>query len=892
MTHNPRVAPKERGAVMERADIPMNRETGVTGRRISELRNQRGWSQQELADRIARESAPISRSTIAKLESGVRGRLRVREAEAFARAFGLSLAGLAGSGPLVFISYAQADLHWAQWIDHQLKGAAYRTILQDTQFLAGPDAVRAADEGLHQAELVVCVLSRDYLRSRAGDHAWQAVYAGALSGQGRSGVLPVRVEDCPVDGPLAALAYVDLARVSDQEAAHSLLLAHIAQSRAGLAAPGLPPHYPGAYPGHSAAAIPARALETDFPPEQTRDLLVQEVTRTRHPDARIVQCPGAFPHVLVSYSHGAAVEQFRIGTYVGQVTEDVLDDFAGHVRDADPLTPAELVYQGPPPTEAVEHEAARRRVRLRSIDDFRGLIDLRPFVRRQTERLAEDHDYAPRRYVPQRFRDVSASPAKVERDLAEHLVSRLREDEGGFTLVLGDFGAGKTFALREVARRLAAYSDLIPIYVELRTLDRAFNVESLVSSHLANHRHPRIDLDAFAELLRAGRVVLLFDGFDELVTRVTYDRAADHLRRLLAAAQGRAKIVVASRTQHFKSDRQVRTVLGERVGGRAAQRMLTIEPFDADQIRSYLTRHYNDDATRAEDRIEAMGRINDLSALSANPRMLGFIAALDDVQLKAAADAPVRSGAALYEQVLDHWLACEVERTSGISGAPPGLSRPQLWRAVTVLALRLWESGRSRLSLDELGEIGRSFACLPDLGLSAEQTVHAVGAGSLLIRSADDRFGFIHASVMEWLLAKRIAEEWAAGTAEPALLAGEPLPDTVLEFLCELAGAGRALSWVDGVLTDPAADPARRTNALHLSGRLKATDGDSTVHARDLSGDELLRELAAREPGGSIYRITFSADSPRPADTHEDDVVQVWDAATGELLAELTVDRR
>ena len=810
----------------------------MPGKRISELRNQRGWSQQDLADRIARESTPISRSTIAKLESGVRANLRVDEAEAFARAFGLSLADFTESGPLVFISYAQADLYWAKWIDHQLESAGYRTIMQDKHFLAGSDFVRMMDDGLRTADLVLCVLSREYLRSRGGNREWQAVYASSLNREGRSGLLPVRIEDCPVDGLLASLTYVDLANVGDQDAARSRLLARIAEARDGRSTPDQPPQYPGARSAPSLSGPPALELEPEFPPEQTRHLLVQEVIKTRHPGARVFQYPGAFPHLLVSYSHGDTVEQVRVGTHVGELSLEVLEDFASNVRDMDPGTPAELVYQGPPPSSQVEQEADRRRVRLRSIDDFRGLIDLRPFVERQTDRLEADHDYAPRHYVPQRFRDLSASATKVDRDLADHLVSRLRKDEGGFTLVLGDFGAGKTFALRETARRLAAFTDLIPLYIELRALDKAHTVEGLVSSHLANNRHRQIDLDAFQNLLRAGRIVLLFDGFDELVTRVTYDRAADHLRRLMAAAEGKAKIVVASRTQHFKSGQQVLTALGEQVGRGSARRMLSIEPFDTDQIRSYLTRHYDEDATRAQDRIEAMRKINDLTALSANPRMLGFIAALDDAQLKAAAIAPVLSGATLYEQVLDHWLAYEVERTSGISGAPPGLTRTQLWRAVSVLALRLWESGQSHLSLDELGDIGHSLAQLADFRLTPEQTVHAVGAGSLLIRSDDDQFGFIHTSVMEWLLAKRIADEWTAGIQEPPLLVGQPLPDTVLEFLCDLAGAGNALDWVNRVLADPEADSARRTNAVHLSSRLRVGTG-ADLRGAKLRGENL-----------------------------------------------------
>ena len=57
-----------------------------------------------------------------------------------------------------------------------------------------------------------------------------------------------------------------------------------------------------------------------------------------------------------------------------------------------------------------------------------------------------------------------------------------------------------------------------------------------MAAHLAAHGEDRIDLRAFRYMLEEGRIVLLFDGFDELVTRVTYDRAAEHLRVLLDSA--------------------------------------------------------------------------------------------------------------------------------------------------------------------------------------------------------------------------------------------------------------------------------------------------------------------------------------------------------------------
>ena len=56
-------------------------------------------------------------------------------------------------------------------------------------------------------------------------------------------------------------------------------------------------------------------------------------------------------------------------------------------------------------------------------------------------------------------------------------------------------------------------------------------------------------------MIHSGRIGLLFDGFDELELRVGYDNAADYLQTLLESVTGRAKVVLTSRTQHFRSNR-------------------------------------------------------------------------------------------------------------------------------------------------------------------------------------------------------------------------------------------------------------------------------------------------------------------------------------------------
>lgn len=566
------------------------------------------------------------------------------------------------------------------------------------------------------------------------------------------------------------------------------------------------------------------------PPPSPVELLldrIAEVCEARHERAKIRRFA---THLVVTHPEDGFVRQTMIGAHVG---EPAAADVEGFVRQAHATgLSAELVYQGPQPPRSLREDLTRRGVRLRSFTEFQGLLDLSGYVAEQNVRLRTDRRYPPDLYVPQRYRELDRPGHEVRAGLTDELMRVLGGDHGRFVLLLGDFGHGKTFALRELARRLPAeLPHLVPILIELRALDKAHSVDGLVAAHLANHGEEVIDLKAFHYLLRQGRIVLLFDGFDELVTRVTYDRAADHLTTLLAAAEDKAKIVVASRTQHFKSHSQVLTVLGEMVGVLPQRRVFTVEDFTHDQIRSYLANRFTDQ-DEAGARLSLMEGIKDLLDLAQNPRMLSFIAELDAERLRAVATARhTISPALLYEEILSSWLAFEEQRTS-VPGSPSTLTTQELWQAVSALALRLWDSGESFLGLAELTEIAETLTGLADGQLTGAQTAHAMGTGSLMVRTDEGLFGFIHASVMEWLIARHIAAgHWEA-------LSRRPLSALTVEFLCDLADARECQTWVSGVLGDPSADDVARANAVKISTRLR-TPSQADLRGADLRGEDL-----------------------------------------------------
>ncbi|MEV6482471.1 TIR domain-containing protein [Streptomyces sp. NPDC051576] len=577
---------------------------------------------------------------------------------------------------------------------------------------------------------------------------------------------------------------------------------------------------------------------------------VAEVCRTRYEGAQIRRVDGPVPQLLVTWTQSGFVRQQRVAVHTGTPTAQDIDRFVSLVHAA-AETEAELVHDGPPPARELRDAARRRGVRVRSFTEFQGLLDLRGYVAAQSERLRTDTRYPPGMYLPQRYREVERLDAEERDGLVDEMLRLLDSDQGRFLLLLGDFGHGKTFALRELARRLPAeLPHLAPLLIELNALDRAYSFEGLVAAHLAAHGVDNIDLRAFRYMLHQGRIVLLFDGFDELVNQVTYDRAAERLQVLLDSAVDHAKIVVSSRTQHFRSQDQVLTALGERVGLLPHRRVLAVQEFTPQQIRAYLVNRYDGDERAADHRLALLDAIPDLLALCRNPRLLGFVADLDDDQLRAVAGAGrALSPAGLYQEVLTAWLAFESQRGSGSPGRAPGLSLDQLWDAVTSLALRLWESGQDSLRLDELTDVAETLSGLADARLSVPQTAHAIGSGSLLVRSDDGVFRFIHGSVVEWLVARACARQLTDG--DGTLLGRRQLSALAVEFLCDLADRRSCQTWAEQELSGPSGDTgadAARANAVKILSRLRmpahtdlrgaALAGEDLSH-RDFSGVDL-----------------------------------------------------
>ena len=142
-----------------------------------------------------------------------------------------------------FISYAQADRPWAEWIAWQLEERGYSVLVQVWDFAADSNWIAEMSHGVRSSARTIAVLSGAYLGSSYATAEWQSAWAADPSGI-RHSLLVVRVADCERSGLLGGVVGVDLFGVPEATA-RTRLRDLVDGARTGRAKPAAPPAFPG-----------------------------------------------------------------------------------------------------------------------------------------------------------------------------------------------------------------------------------------------------------------------------------------------------------------------------------------------------------------------------------------------------------------------------------------------------------------------------------------------------------------------------------------------------------------------------------------------------------------------------------------------------------------------
>jgi hypothetical protein len=551
-----------------------------------------------------------------------------------------------------------------------------------------------------------------------------------------------------------------------------------------------------------------------------------------------------FAYLRVSYAHGPWIRHDLVGVCEGEPEPAVLRHLRG-LATGDEL---ELVFRGNDPSPETVGLAKESKIWLRSFESYqRDLWDTTAYLRAQANLLSSDPEYPLNLHVDKSWAPLG-EPIPAPQTALPAIMAWLATDGPRFVLVLGDFGTGKTFLLRTIAHELSAHDGLIPVIITMRDLEKGRTLDELLAQHMARHGEDPFHGAAFRYLLRMGRIALLFDGFDELALRTTYERVPQHFATLREAAAGAAKVIVTSRHQYFATDQAVRNALGDEVHRLSGSRIIRLFPLESAQRRELVVKSFGD-AVAGDEFIDALREVPNLLDLATNPRMLAFMirwyreGILTRKALAESAGEQMTTGK-LYELLLTTWLDHEVRRQD-MKGGLPALSVGQRMDALRETAVRMWRTGQRSLSRTDLGEVAERISDLARLEMRPAEAEHTVGSSTVLVRTTNGDFTFIHQSVMEWFVAETAREALARGTID-LLLGGTEMTATMVDFWCDLADPEAVVRWAQDITSrDEVLGLSAKANATLVLQRRGAKATTVNLAGQDLRAPE---EHAPREP--------------------------------------------
>jgi WD40 repeat protein len=141
--------------------------------------------------------------------------------------------------------------------------------------------------------------------------------------------------------------------------------------------------------------------------------------------------------------------------------------------------------------------------------------------------------------------------------------------------VLGEFGTGKTwFAFHYAWTALKRYQEAkkqgtprprLPLLIQLRDYVKALDVENVLAWFFFSiHNIPLTNL-VFKQLNSMGKLLLIFDGFDEMAGKVDHQKVIENFWELAKVVETGAKVILTCRAEHLPKVDKSRPLLNAAV---------------------------------------------------------------------------------------------------------------------------------------------------------------------------------------------------------------------------------------------------------------------------------------------------------------------------------------
>lgn len=331
--------------------------------------------------------------------------------------------------------------------------------------------------------------------------------------------------------------------------------------------------------------------------------------------------------------------------------------------------------------------------------------------------------------------------------------------------LLGSLGSGKTSFLKRILSegldRFLESPDLhpMPVYIPLgRYKQHAGDLDQMLMSEF---RRSGIDIYPSAYinfLIKTRRIVLLLDGLDEVHPIQNSDDILETVVNIFSSIGGEACAIISCRRQFFQSSNEEQAYFGSytadklkdlNVGLQRALRglpssyIISVCPFDIPRIREYLAVRCGFSFDQTDD---LLGQYYGFSDLASTPVLLAMIATtVSEGSLDVA--TPLRfPHVELYEAYTTRWIERDVGRAK-LSAAQrlhfsESLADQMLWRAKDSIE---WNEITQALQIDH--EWGNN-------PLTTQEAEIDIRNSGFLIREVDDRWRFVHRSILEYFAAR------------------------------------------------------------------------------------------------------------------------------------------
>jgi predicted NACHT family NTPase len=194
--------------------------------------------------------------------------------------------------------------------------------------------------------------------------------------------------------------------------------------------------------------------------------------------------------------------------------------------------------------------------------------------------------------------------------------------------ILGEFGTGKTwFTLHyawkclqdyQIAKAKGLPRPRLPFVIRLRDYAKSLDVKNVMAGFFFNQHNIKLNHAVFDRLNQMGKLLLIFDGFDEMANKVDRQKMVENFRELAQVVMPNSKVLLTCRTEHFDTAQDAIDNLNSEQMTDTSDRQ-TISPkfqtlellnFDDEQIRQVLSRRTKKSVT--VERVMANEKLLDL----------------------------------------------------------------------------------------------------------------------------------------------------------------------------------------------------------------------------------------------------------------------------------------